>query len=92
MENEFVKKFKCDDILHVKWLQYMSTVLMKKMNEGKNFNLEYEINSNPLGVKIARDKVLDWAQTHFMLSMKYSTAVLSGEAWIPQQKSDTPPE
>jgi hypothetical protein len=92
MENELVKNFKCDDKMHVKWLQYMSTTLMKKMSDGKKFDLEYEINSNPTGVKMARDKMLDWAEIHFMLSMKYSTAVLSGEAWIPPQKSDTPLE
>lgn len=92
MENEFVKNFRCNDVNDVKWLRYMSTIMINKMNDGKKFNLQHEINNNPMGVKISNDKVLDWAEIHFMLSMKYSKAVLSGEAWTPPQNSDTPPE
>jgi hypothetical protein len=44
------------------------------------------IKENPLPGKPSMDNVMDFAYVHFQLCMKYTNAVLNGEAYVPNQK------
>lgn len=90
-ERNFVEKFDCSNRDHVKWLQKMTIKVMPKLNEEQRGNLLEEINDNPIpGATMSKDDILNWAQLHFVISMKYTTAVLQGSAWTPsRQTQDT---
>ena len=83
-ERNFIENFDCSNRSHVKWLHKMSIKVMPKISEGKHIDLLAAINDNPIpDASLAKDDILNWAQLHFIISMKYSTAVLQGAAWTP---------
>ena len=89
-DRNFVEKFDCANSTHVKWLQKLTIKVMPKLSDGKACDLLGAINDNPIpGATLAKDDLLNWAQLHFVIAMKYSTAVLQGAAWTPSQNHGT---
>ena len=89
-DRNFIEKFECSNRKHVKWLQKMTIKVMPKISECQKVDLLSEINDNPIpDALLSKDDLLNWAQLHFIISMRYSTAVLQGEAWTPAQNHDT---
>lgn len=87
-ERAFVDNFDCADQKHVKWLQRLTVKVMSKISNGQQCDLLGEINDNPMkDAVLPKDQLLNWAQLHFVISMKYSTAVLQGNAWTPIQNT-----
>ena len=50
-------------------------------------NIVDVINSNPMDVEIAESDIMDIVFIQFSLAMKYTKAILDGEAWIPPQRA-----
>jgi hypothetical protein len=84
---EFVKKFDCKNEEHVMWLKKSGEVMVKSIS-GARVDLIATVNNNPLPGKPKMDNPTDWAYIHFQLAMKYTTAVLNGEAFIPSNKTE----
>jgi hypothetical protein len=82
---EFVQNFDCKDEKHVMWLKKVGDAMVKTMN-GDRIDLAYIVNDNPLPGKQKMTNPADWAYIHFQLAMKYTTAVLNSEAFIPTNK------
>lgn len=82
---EFVKNFDCKNEDHVMWLKNVGEV-MTKVTMGEKVDLVSAVNMNPLTGAPKMSNPADWAYIHFQLAMKYSTAVLSGNAFIPAQE------
>lgn len=78
----FVRNFDCKNEEHVIWLKNLGEEMAKSIG-GDRVNLSDTINSNPLPGKPSIDNVMDFAYVHFQLCMKYTTAVLNGQAFIP---------
>ena len=51
-------------------------------HNGKRVNLDAVVNENPMGCTMTN--MLEFAEIHFQLSMKYSTAVLNRNAFVPK--------
>jgi exonuclease III len=81
--SDFYKAFKPENERHVKWLKQMFSVSENMKDPTKHIMLVGEINLNPMKIEIKHGEALEWPNIHFMLSMKYSKAVLNGEAFIP---------
>lgn len=45
------------------------------------------MQANPMGVKFSEKDAFDIVFIQFSLAMKYTKAILDGEAWIPSQKA-----
>jgi len=80
---DFYKAFDPSKASHVKWFSRMFEVAGDMKDINKAITLIGEINMNPMKIDIKHGEALEWPNIHFMLSMKYSKAVLSGEAFIP---------
>ena len=78
----FVRSFDCKDEQHVLWLKKVGNVTAKSMN-GDRVDIIGVVNDNPLSGKPSMDKPMDWAYVHFQLCMKYTNAVLNGQAFVP---------
>ena len=78
----FVSSFDCKDEQHVLWLKKVGNVTAKSMN-GDRVDIIGVVNDNPLPGKPSMDKPMDWAYVHFQLCMKYTNAVLNGQAFVP---------
>jgi hypothetical protein len=78
----FVRNFDCKNEEHVIWLKNLGEEMAKSIG-GDRVNLSDTINNNPLPGKPSIDNVMDFAYVHFQLCMKYTTAVLNGQAFIP---------
>ena len=78
---ELVKKFDCKDKSHVEWLKKF-TGAMAKATSGEKADMDTGggMNENPLDVK---GEIPSIAYIHFQVAMKYTTAVLNGDAYIP---------
>jgi len=77
--SRFTDKFDSTNKEHVLWLK-------KFFDFGKNMsNIESFINTNPMGVILTKDEMIQWVHVHFALSMKYARDVLDLRAWVPQQ-------
>jgi len=81
--NQFVEKFNPRTQSHVEWLKAMGEQ-MESLDPKTQMNLSKSVNQNPM--KARMNNPLDWVYIHFSLAMKYTKAVLSGEAWVPSQK------
>lgn len=81
--NQFVTKFNPRDQEHVEWLKEMGAQ-MEALDPMKQMNLSKLVNQNPM--KARMNNPLDWVYIHFSLAMKYTNAVLAGEAWAPPRK------
>lgn len=82
---DFVRNFDCKNEAHVMWLKEVGQG-MAKVSAGEKFDIARIANNNPLSGKPTMKNPLDMAEVHFMLAMKYATAVLNGEAFVPSGK------
>lgn len=80
---DFVKGFDCKNEHQVMWLQKVGRIMVQA-TDGKNVDIIRCVNENPIEGKPQLNNVLDWAYTHFQLTMKYANAVLNGQAFIPK--------
>jgi len=79
---DLVKKFDCKDHAHVEWLKRFTGAMAKATSGDKaDTDIVKIMDENPLGVKVEIPSI---AYIHFQVAMKYTTAVLNGQAWIPQ--------
>lgn len=76
----FVGLFDPKNEEHVLWLKRVDEAMTNTTN-GQKVNIEKVINNNPM--KASEKNMMDWAYTHFQLCMKYTQAVLRGNAFIP---------
>jgi hypothetical protein len=79
----FVRSFDCKNEEHIMWLKKLGEDTSKSIS-GEKVNLTKTINNNPLPGKPSMENVMDFAYVHFQLCMKYTNAVLSGNAFIPK--------
>ena len=82
---DFVKNFNCNDKEHVLWLKDVCAA-MAKATGGDKIDVIAVANANPFNCSLSTP--LDFAQVHFQLAMKYATAVLSEDAWVPGKNVD----
>jgi hypothetical protein len=78
----FVRSFDCKEKEHVLWLKRVGKAMAKSI-DGSRVNIMGIVNENPLPGKPSMENPMDWAYVHFQLAMKYTTAVLDGEAFVP---------
>ena len=81
--SQFVEKFDAANKTHVMWLKKMGD-MMEDLDPAKQTDLSKLVNLNPM--KVVMMNPLDWVFIHFSLAMKYTKMVLSGNAWVPDQK------
>ncbi len=82
--SKFVEKFDPSNAAHVLWLSKFfdfAETLATKRN-----NIDDFINTNPMGIVVKQEEMLEWVQIHFTVAMKYSQAVLKGSAFVPKQQ------
>ena len=82
---EFVKNFDCKNEEHVMWLKEVGQVMSKSMS-GERVDIMSTVNANPLNNSPKMNNPADWAYVHFQLAMKYASAVLSCDAFVPTKK------
>jgi hypothetical protein len=79
--SRFAKVFDPSNASHVVWLgkffDFAENLATKRLD------IDTFLNSNPMGVVVARSEMLEWVQIHFTLAMKYTQAVFKGTAIIP---------
>jgi hypothetical protein len=78
----FVHAFDCTDETHVMWLKKVGDVTVKAIG-GMQININQYVNDNPLPGRPTMHTPAEWAYVHFQLCMKYATAVLNSEAFVP---------
>jgi hypothetical protein len=61
---------------------------MAKVTTGERYDISKIVNNNPLSGKPKMGNPMDWAYIHFQLAMKYTNAVLNGDAFIPSNKTE----
>lgn len=83
--SSFVKDFDCKNRDHVMWLKEMGQV-MTKVSGGEKVDVISYMNNNPIQSNPTITKVMDLAEIHFMLAMKYANAVLNSDAFVPTDK------
>lgn len=81
----FVKNFDCNNERHVLWLKDVGDA-MTKTTMGEKIDLIKVVNENPIDGNPQMSNPMDWAYIHFQLAMKYSTAVLNCDAYLPTSK------
>lgn len=87
MAEVFVRKFNCKDEKHVMWLKEVGSG-MAKVTAGERYDITAVVNDNPIPGRPKMANPMDWAYIHFQLAMKYTNAVLNGDAFIPSGKKD----
>jgi hypothetical protein len=87
MAELFVKNFDCKNEKHVMWLKEVGAG-MAKVTTGERYDISKTVNNNPLKGNPKMGNPMDWAYIHFQLAMKYTNAVLNGDAFIPSNKSE----
>ncbi|AUT19151.1 hypothetical protein DSLPV1_180 [Dishui lake phycodnavirus 1] len=79
---DLVKKFDCKNKEHVEWLKRFTSDMAMATSGGRaDADIVKTMNENPLGVSVEIPSI---AYIHFQLAMKYTTAVLNRDAWIPE--------
>lgn len=81
----FVRSFDCKNEEHVMWLREVGDYTVKSIS-GEKLDISKYVNKNPLPGKPTMENPIDWAYVHFQLCMKYATAVLNVEAFVPTTK------
>lgn len=83
--SKFANAFDSTNSAHVIWLSkffdFAENIATKRPD------VDSFINSNPMGIVVKKEEMLDWVQIHFMVSMKYARDVLNGKAFIPSTGS-----
>ena len=82
----FVKAFDPLNKAHVQWLKKMNDIAETLGDPTRHQTLVAEINTNPMKVKLDHRDALSWVEIHFGVAMKYTKAVLKGEAIVPMSK------
>lgn len=82
LSSQFADKFDPSNAAHVIWLSKFFDFAENLAT--KRSNIDSFINTNPMGIIVKQDEMLEWVQIHFVLGMKYSQAVLKGKAFIPR--------
>ncbi len=77
----FVKNFQPQQESHVLWMKQV----MAALNEMKTGVIPV-MKANPMKVSFSEKDAFDIVFIQFSLAMKYTKAILDGEAWIPPQK------
>lgn len=67
------------------WMKRVMTSLNEMMT--KKVNIMHIMNSNPMQVKMTENDIMDIVFIQFSLAMKYTKAILDGEAWVPPQRA-----
>ena len=98
-EISLAKTFQPNQKDHVQWLQKMFEAT-KKLNEQMTSNSQAEmrkkggidlvkiLKQNPMNVPIKDVDSLNFPMIHMSIGMRYSEAVLKGQAWIPELRSE----
>lgn len=79
----FINAFDPKQKSHVIWLKKMTDLADSMGDPKKHMSLVAEVNSNPMGVKLDNRDALMWVEIHFGVAMKYTRAVLNGNAVVP---------
>ncbi|MBT5122732.1 MAG: hypothetical protein HOM38_08410 [Euryarchaeota archaeon] len=82
----FVKGFECQNESHVMWLKKVGGAMARATGGGDKVDIIGIVNDNPIEGNPKMDNPMDWAYIHFQLAMKYTNAVLNGEAFVPPPK------
>ena len=82
---EFATKFQPQQESHVLWMKLVMLSLNEMMST--KVNILNIMNSNPMGVSLTEKDIMDIVFIQFSLAMKYTKAILDGEAWVPPQKA-----
>lgn len=83
LSSRFVDSFDPSKATHVIWLSKFFDFAENLASQ--RGNIDSFINTNPMGIVVKHDEMLEWVHIHFVLAMKYSQAVLKGSAFIPPQ-------
>lgn len=78
----FASRFQPQQQSHVLWMKRVVHTL-----GDMRVNIVDVINSNPMNVEITESDIMDIVFIQFSLAMKYTKAILDGEAWIPPQRA-----
>lgn len=81
--SKFSSQFDPSNLTHVIWLSKFfdfTENLATKRNSIDDF-----LNSNPMGIVVSKEEMMDWVQIHFIISMKYAQAVFKGKAKLIHQ-------
>lgn len=81
----FVRSFDCKNEKHAMWLKDVGEGMAKTIG-GEKLDILTIVNDNPLPGKPSMDNPMEWAYVHFQLCMKYATAVLNVDAFVPTTK------
>ena len=91
--SKFLHAFDPANEKHVTWLRNMFSVLdefdklgndtIELVNTMQSTNIEQNLQSNPLGIDVSSQDIFDFPLINFLLSVKYSRAVMAHNAWIP---------
>lgn len=81
----FVLSFDCKNEEHVMWLKDVGECMAKVIG-GEKFDILSIVNNSPLPGNPSLENGMEWAYTHFQLCMKYTNAVLHGDAFVPTTK------
>jgi hypothetical protein len=79
---EFASKFQPRQESHVLWMKRV----MMTLNEMK-VGVVPLMTTNPMNVPFSEKDAFDIVFIQFSLAMKYTKAILEGEAWVPPQKA-----
>lgn len=82
----FVKGFDCKNESHVMWLKKVGGAMARVTDGGDKVDIIGIVNDNPIEGNPKMDNPMDWAYIHFQLAMKYTNAVLNGDAFVPPPK------
>ena len=77
----FAEKFQPQQESHVLWMKRVMTTLNKA-----EVSVVPVLKSNPMNLKFSEKDAFDIVFIQFSLAMKYTKAILDGEAWVPPQK------
>jgi hypothetical protein len=78
---DLVKKFDCKNKEHVEWLKHFTNSMARATSGDKvDVDIVKVMEMNPLNVTV---EIPAMPYIHFQVAMKYTTAVLNGDAWIP---------
>ena len=88
-----IREFKPDNQEHVQWLKKLDGLLNEMMSAGpkgptgsagSSARMGYLMRNNPFGVTMPLEAFID---IHAGMSIRYSSHVMSGDAWIPPKES-----
>lgn len=79
----FIEAFDSQNKVHVRWLKKFFDFSEHLATTRKP--IDEFMETNPFGIKLTKDELIEWIHIHFSLAMVYSRDVLNGKAWIPEK-------